>query len=95
MMCQRIGFPPISTIGLGRTEVSSLMRVPNPPARMTAFTVNPIIEFQKSRPFDPKHYHYNIDALIYIGIYMRMFALETKYYYQLTGVLESKLTCLK
>src|SRR6202035_2018985 len=36
-MCQRIGRPPISTIGLGRTPVSSLRRVPNPPARITAF----------------------------------------------------------
>ena len=38
MMCQRIGLPPISTIGFGRTAVSSLSREPNPPARMTAFT---------------------------------------------------------
>src|SRR4051812_25092162 len=38
MMCQRIGMPPTSTIGFGRTLVSSLRRVPNPPARMTAFT---------------------------------------------------------
>ena len=38
MMCQRIGLPPISIIGLGRGSVSSLMRVPKPPARMTAFT---------------------------------------------------------
>ena len=38
MMCQRIGLPPISTMGFGRTEVSSEMRVPSPPARMTAFT---------------------------------------------------------
>ena len=37
MMCQRIGLPPISTIGFGRTSVSSLIRVPRPPARMTAF----------------------------------------------------------
>ena len=36
-MCQRIGLPPISTIGLGRTAVSSLSRVPRPPARITAF----------------------------------------------------------
>src|SRR5208283_2589072 len=36
-MCQRMGWPPISTMGLGRTEVSSLRRVPRPPARMTAF----------------------------------------------------------
>src|SRR5258708_6580350 len=38
-MCQRIGRPPISTIGLGRTIVSSERRVPTPPARMTAFIV--------------------------------------------------------
>ena len=37
MMCQRIGLPPISTIGFGRTVVSSLSRVPMPPARMTVF----------------------------------------------------------
>src|SRR5689334_23026593 len=37
MMCQRIGWLPISTIGFGRTPVSSEIRVPNPPARMTAF----------------------------------------------------------
>src|SRR3954452_12614371 len=37
MMCQRIGLPPISTIGLGRSPVSSLNREPRPPARMTAF----------------------------------------------------------
>src|SRR5258708_2200179 len=38
MMCQRIGLPPISTIGFGRTEVSSESREPRPPARITAFT---------------------------------------------------------
>ena len=38
MMCQRIGLPPISIIGLGRDRVSSLIRVPVPPARITAFT---------------------------------------------------------
>jgi len=36
-MCQRMGRPPISTIGLGRMPVSSLSRVPRPPARITAF----------------------------------------------------------
>ena len=40
MTCQMIGFPPISTIGFGRIELSSLIRVPCPPARMTAFTVS-------------------------------------------------------
>src|SRR5438270_560770 len=38
MMCHRIGIPPISTIGLGRRDVSSPRRVPNPPARITACT---------------------------------------------------------
>src|SRR5262245_1726217 len=38
MMCHRIGFPPISTIGFGRKVVSSERRDPNPPARMTTFT---------------------------------------------------------
>src|ERR1017187_7329098 len=37
MICQRIGFPPISIIGLGRVSVSSVNRVPSPPARMTTF----------------------------------------------------------
>src|SRR5262245_38792085 len=37
MMCHRIGLPPISTMGLGRKAVSSDRRVPNPPAKMTAF----------------------------------------------------------
>ena len=37
MMCQRIGRPPISTIGLGLVSVSSISREPRPPARMTTF----------------------------------------------------------
>src|SRR5215212_185987 len=37
MMCQRIGLPPISTIGFGRNTVSSESRVPLPPASRTAF----------------------------------------------------------
>ena len=36
-MCQRIGRPPISTIGFGFVEVSSESLVPRPPASMTAF----------------------------------------------------------
>ena len=39
MMRQWIGFPPISTMGLGINEVSSLNRVPRPPARRTAFII--------------------------------------------------------
>ena len=35
------GLPPISIIGLGLVLVSSLMRVPNPPANITAFIITP------------------------------------------------------
>lgn len=42
MMCQRIGIPPISTIGLGRYSVSSRIRVPLPPHRMTACKLPPV-----------------------------------------------------
>lgn len=37
MICERIGRPPISTIGIGRASVSSLRRVPRLPERMTPF----------------------------------------------------------
>src|SRR3989344_2964097 len=37
MMCQRMGSPPISIMGLGRRCDSSEMRVPSPPASSTAF----------------------------------------------------------
>src|SRR6186997_1921285 len=37
MMCHRIGLAPISIIGLGLRCVSSEIRVPSPPARITAF----------------------------------------------------------
>src|SRR4051812_25377726 len=36
-MCQRIGRPPISTIGFGLKSVSSRKRVPRPPARIATF----------------------------------------------------------
>src|SRR5438105_8099699 len=37
MMCQRMGRPPTSTIGLGRNSVSSRNRVPSPPQSNTTF----------------------------------------------------------
>ena len=37
MMCQRIGMPPSSTMGLGRYWDSSVMREPRPPASSTTF----------------------------------------------------------
>lgn len=36
-MCHRIGRPPISTIALGFVAVSSVKRVPRPPARIATF----------------------------------------------------------
>ena len=39
MMCQRIGFPPISIIGFGMRCVSSPMRTPSPPQKITTFTL--------------------------------------------------------
>src|SRR5208282_1094104 len=38
IICQRIGRPPISTMGLGRYSVSSRKRVPSPPHSITTFT---------------------------------------------------------
>src|SRR5450759_4182044 len=46
MMCQRMGRPPMSTIGLGRDSVSSARRVPCPPARMTTL-MRPIMPDQE------------------------------------------------
>lgn len=40
MMCQSMGFPPTSTMGFGREEVSSAILVPKPPANMTAFIIS-------------------------------------------------------
>src|SRR5438445_1247439 len=37
MICQMIGLPPISIMGLGLTTVSSASLVPWPPANMTTF----------------------------------------------------------
>ena len=37
MICQRIGCSPISIIGFGFKWLSSLIRVPNPPANITTF----------------------------------------------------------
>src|SRR6516165_8551642 len=49
MMCQMIGRPPISTIGFGFVSVSSAMRVPRPPARMTALVPRRLSIMVRSR----------------------------------------------
>ncbi len=41
IMCSKIGFSPNGNIGFGRNVVYGWSLVPNPPARITAFT-NPI-----------------------------------------------------
>jgi hypothetical protein len=46
-MCQRIGFPPISTIGFGFITVSSERRVPNPPAKITTFIEKILVVYLK------------------------------------------------
>src|SRR5918995_2968757 len=38
MMCQRIGRPPMGSIGFGTSALTSLIRVPRPPQRMTVGT---------------------------------------------------------
>src|SRR5262245_42149289 len=40
-MCHNIGRPPIVTIGLGRRSLSSEIREPRPPARITALVMSP------------------------------------------------------
>jgi hypothetical protein len=49
-ICERMGLPPTFTIGLSLRWVSSNQRVPNPPAKMTAFDVSPGADFQR-HPF--------------------------------------------
>src|SRR5574338_47556 len=53
MMCQRIGRPPSSTIGLGFDSDSSANRLPNPPASRTVFTPPP----SHGRPRPSKYSH--------------------------------------
>jgi hypothetical protein len=55
MMCQRIGRPPISTIGFGFREVSSDRREPSPPARMSTFIIYELHEFLLLAPLAPVH----------------------------------------
>src|SRR6187401_2941725 len=53
MMCQRIGCPPISTIGLGLTIVSSDRRDPTPPARIATFMEGQLPEEDRGRDVGP------------------------------------------
>src|SRR5678815_2165957 len=60
-MCQRIGLPPISIIGLGRLALSSEIRVPRPPASNTAFM--PILtESLTLRPSAQQHEYAREDS---------------------------------
>src|SRR5258708_9164423 len=53
MMCQRIGRPPISTMGLGRNSVSSRRRVPNPLQRTTTFITGSLQRFGAGKAWLP------------------------------------------
>src|SRR5260370_24229172 len=53
MMCQRIGRPPISTMGLGRNSVSSRRRVPNPRQRTTTFITGSLQRFGAGKAWLP------------------------------------------
>src|SRR5437763_1639387 len=55
MMCQRMGRPPISTMGFGRTSVSSRRRVPWPPQRMTTFMLAAPPRGEVFGQFDAQH----------------------------------------
>ena len=46
-MCQRIGLPPISTIGFGLIDVSSASLEPKPPAKITTFISHLILNCKK------------------------------------------------
>lgn len=51
-MCQRMGFPPISTMGFGRRSVSSDNLEPRPPAKITTF-ISGTNEIKKIRNYNP------------------------------------------
>src|SRR6266852_3309728 len=53
MMSQRIGRPPISTMGLGRNSVSSRRRVPNPLQRTTTFITGSLQRFGAGKAWLP------------------------------------------
>ena len=77
-MCHKTGLPPISTMGLGRTEVSSLRRVPNPPAKIIAFIRIPYIYPQKmAAPV------MGIKLTLYLQF--AMFQFEREYFISLHG----------
>src|SRR6266850_1129531 len=63
MMCQMIGLPPISTIGLGLRCDSSLIRVPSPPARITHFIDAPPPSEQRF-VFSQKFAPYPVDSAV-------------------------------
>src|SRR5216684_1311656 len=62
-MCHRMGRPPISTIGLGRRCVSSLIRVPSPPARITPF-IDALPPSEQRFVFSQKFAPYPVDSAV-------------------------------
>ena len=60
MMCHRIGNVPIGTIGFGRLSVSSLNRVPYPPAKITTFKYHPHIATDIHILYENKSYNVEV-----------------------------------
>ena len=88
MMCQRIGWSPISIIGLGFKWLSSEIRVPYPPARMTTFMKTPpkpVIDWTFSiithsvTPIHPKLYKRLRNGEQKTGIRLMLFSARTRH----------------
>ena len=73
-MCQRIGLPPISIMGFGLKTLSSAMRVPRPPARITTF----ISIFPFYRPFDSAAYNQSLYYTIKNTPFQQIFLFLSK-----------------
>ena len=75
-MCQRIGRPPISTIGLGRNSVSSRRRVPNPPARITAFMATP---FELDNAYISRPNGFVAKKRLFLSIFTSLYSLTRRF----------------
>src|SRR5688572_5442696 len=82
MMCHKMGLPPTSTIGFGRSVVSSDRRVPSPPARITAFISGAV---QNKRVISRHRWDYLYFQLLLLSVFrMRRLNPLTLYHKSLT-----------
>lgn len=73
-MCQRIGIPPISIIGLGRIVDSSEIRVPLPPANNTTFIQ---ISYKVIRYLEATEIAFNLSTTIADFVFSISFISDT------------------